>query len=930
MQTLDVRVRLLPLSLAIGLSACATLPSATAPGTVPAGPRAVTTPAAPAASSAAAPAKAASAPTAGAPAPVPAAPPPFATVIKDAKKVEGVLALWQKDEKLWIELQPEDFGKLYYLSPKIAAGIGEPAAYGGLMARGIGGGAGGPQLVEFRRLHNVVQLVARNTDFTAKPGTPEARAVQAAFSQSLLGGAPVASQPHPQSKSILIDATSIFVSDMLGVGAQLQRTYRQGYGLDARNSAVTRVRGTPELTVIEVQNHYQTSSLSVPQAGMPPGGPAPTMPRTLPDPRSLFVTLHYSLSKLPDAPMAPRRADARVGYFDTVVQDFSDDLARTPKLRYITRWNLQKKDPNAEMSEPVKPITYWLDRTIPDKYRDAIRGGILEWNKAFERIGFKDAIVVKVQPEDADFDTLDVNRASVRWMTNSTVSFGAIGPKHIDPRSGEILDADISIESVDLRWTRSLRSQILITSLARGLPNLPAAATHDGAGAAHDHEHCNLAEHAADQLGYGLDVLAARGDIDPASPEAQQFVLEHLKWLTMHEMGHTLGLRHNFRSSTAYTEQQLSDLEFTKRNGITASVMDYQSINLSRPGQKGGTPFQLTLGPYDYWAIEYGYKPLPQAEERDELKRIASRSGSDRTLVYGTDEDNFLGIDPESLHFDLGNDPLTYARKRFDIARDLVKRQEARGLQGDDGYTVLRRSVRYAVLDAGIAAGILARQIGGVRTLRDFPGSGRDPLQPVDPTRQREALNLLATGVFAADAFIVSPTLQRRLAPDFLERADALYEGSPVSTDYSVAQSVVDLQRSILGQLMSDAVATRILDSEGKAGKPVEALRLSELYDRLTHEIWSELGRSGDIVALRRELQREHANRVAAILLRPTALSRADARSLTRVGARALLDRIQLALKRGSGLSPEARAHLQDSAETLSLALSAKLQRAGT
>ena len=322
---------------------------------------------------------------------------------------------------------------------------------------------------------------------------------------------------------------------------------------------------------------------------------------------------------------------------------------------------------------------------------------------------------------------------------------------------------------------------------------------------------------------------------------------------------------------------------------------------------------------------------MPQAEEKDELKRIASRSGSDRTLVYGTDEDNFLGIDPESLHFDLGSDPIAYARKRFDIARDLVKRQEARGLNGNDGYAVLRRSVRYAVRDAGIAAGILARQIGGVRTLRDFPGSGRDPLQPVNPALQREALNLLASGVFAADAFIVSPSLQRRLAPDFLERSDALYEGAFVSTDYSVAQSVVDMQRSILRQLMSDAVATRILDSHGKAAQPADALRLSELYGRLTQEIWSELGRSGDIVATRRELQREHANRVAAILLRPSALSRADARSLTRAGARALLDRMQAALKkRNAGLSAEARAHLQDSAETLSLALSAKLQRAGT
>jgi hypothetical protein len=865
-----------------------------------------------------------------APAPTPGTPPPFAQVIKDARKIEGLFTLWQKDERLWIELKPGDFDKPFFLSPKLASGIGEPAVYGGWMAQGIGGGAGGPQLVEFTRLHNVVQMRARNAEYVARAGSPEALAVRAAFSPSLLGAALVASQPHPTEKSVLIDATNIFVSDMLGVGTLLQRAYRQGYSLDARNSAVTEVRAKPDLVVVEVQNHYAANTLSLGAAGAAPA----SLPRTLPDARSMFVRLHYSLSKLPDEPMAPRRADPRVGYFDTVVRDFGSDLARSPKLRYINRWRLEKKEPHAELSEPVRPITFWLDRTIPDAYRGAITAGVLEWNKAFERIGFKDAIVVRTQPEGADFDTLDADRASIRWLTNATTRFGAIGPTHVDPRSGEILDADIALESLSSRLVRALRSQVINGVASQGWPNLPhAVAAHAGKDApAHEHDaaYCDYADQAAEQMTYALDVLNARGDLDPSSPEAQQFVLDYLKDTVMHEVGHTLGLRHNFRGSMAYSDSQLDDPQFTREHGTSASVMDYQPVNLPRPGVQGGTRFQTALGPYDYWAIEYGYKPLYPSEEPDKLLAIAARSGNDPKLAYGTDEDNYLGVDPQALHFDLGTNAMAFARRRFEIARDLLERQESRELQSSEDYAVLRRTVNFAIRDAARAAGILARQIGGLHTRRDYPGSGRDPLQPVSPDTQRSALDLLARGAFAADSWVVSPRLQRRLAPDYLERGDALGDGEGgIATDFSITETVLDVQRGLLTQLMSDAVAARILDGESKAESPDQAFRLSELYQRLTQEVWSELGQR-DIPALRRELQREHINRVSAILLRPASLSRADARSLTRVEAQNLLKRINDTLKAGRHLSNEARAHLQDSAETLRLALAAPLLRAGT
>ena len=874
---------------------------------------------------AARPAAVASGPGATAPPPAPGQPSPFALVMKDAKKIDGLFTAWQKDDKVWLELRPEDFNQTFFFSPKLASGIGEAQLYGGRMLPS-------PRLVQFRRLHNLVQLIAINDDFVATPGTPEARALAVAASNSLLTATPVASQPHPERKSVLVDASAMFVSDLLGLGAQLQRSFRQGYGFDGRNSAVTAVRGKPDLLVLEVINHYATAALAVAQPGTPPGVPAPTVPSGLPDARSLFLGLHYSLARLPATPMATRPADPRLGHFVTVVDDFSDDLARSPRKRLVERWRLDKKDPAAELSEPVKPITYWLDRNVPVKYRAAITAGVLAWNPAFERIGFKDAIVVKQQPDDADFDTLDAGIASLRWMVNHSPGFVAIGPSHVDPRSGEILDANIGIESLEFRRARNLRAKVLGGSGPVDWAALLQIGGAGGAGGAeggkhtgqdpHDMHSCQMADQAAEQLAYGLDVLAARGDIDPDSPEAQQFVLDYLKEVVMHEVGHTLGLRHNFRASHVFSEQQVSDPEFTRSHAFTGSVMEYAPMNLPRPGEAPAAAFQTTLGPYDFWAIEYAYRPLAPDQQAAELARIAGRS-AEPELAFGTDEDNFLGIDPDALLFDLGNDVLAFAARRFDIAQDLFGRQETRQLKPDEDFGSLRRALAYAVQDAGRAAGMLLRQIGGVRTLRDFPNTGRDPLQPLPAADQRAALQMLSQRVLSADSFVVSPALQRRLAPNFFERGEA-----GVPTEFALSQTVLDLQRALLNRLMSDALAARLIDSEAKVSPPEQTLRLAELYQQVEADLWAELASRSDIAPPRRELQREFVNRLAGLVLRPGAMSRADARALLRSRAGALATRIERAA-RLAGLSNEARLHLQDSAESLRSALAAPLARAG-
>ncbi len=910
----------LTLALCLGLAGCAGLPKvASAPST----PKA----AAPAAAAAPTSAANAAAQTRPAAAPAPGTPPPFATVIKDARRIDGPLTLWQKDDKVWIELLPQQFEQAWLLSPKIKSGIGEAWVLGGLMALPVNG-AGGSQLVEFKRVHNQVRLQARNTDITAAPGSPEASAVADSYSHSLLGAAPVASLPHPERKSVLVEANPLFLTDMLGIGMMLQRGLRQGYGLDRGNSVITAVRGSEQAIVIETQSHFYTASLALPIPGAPPGAPLPQVPRHLPDTRSMLVSLSFSLAPLPAQPMAKRRADPRIGLFATTVIDFSAERSHTARQRFINRWRLDKKDPTAELSEPVRPITFWIDRNVPLAYRETVRAAILEWNKAFEKIGYRGAVVVEQQPDDAKFDTLDFGYASVRWMMNASPVFGAIGPSHVDPRSGEILDADLAFEGTSARNIRQLRSQILppnpATTFAFAAPLTPPA---ELAGVI-ESARCLHGELAAEQLAYALDVMEAQGEVDPDGPLAQQFVQDYVKEVILHEVGHALGLRHNFRASRVYSEAQLADAEFTRAHGTTGSVMEYNAVNLPLPGRSGGVPFQTTLGPYDYWAIEYAYKPVPpgstaQAEET-ELMRIAARS-NEPLLAYGTDEDQALGLDPETLMLDLGADPLAFAAKRLAIARDLFQRQETRALSPQRDYAVLRRSIAYALNDVARSVAMLVRQIGGVRTLRDFPGSGRDPLQPVPAEQQRRALSLVSSDLLSAEGLRLSPALQRRLAPDFLDRAEGLGGG----TDFPVAQRLLDLQRTVLAYLMSDGVATRILDSAGKFDSPELAFQLSELHDRLARDLWGEPARLSQIDPARRELQREYVNRLAGFLLRPLPGSRVDARNLVRSHTRQLLTSLDKVLQRRPGLDPDTRAHLDDCADTLRQAIRAPLQRLG-
>jgi hypothetical protein len=830
---------------------------------------------------------------------------PFADVIRDTKEHPGFFNVYTKDEKVWLEIQPDQIDRPFFLQANRTRGIGEREPFMSPMLRSY--------IVEFHRLGNLVQLLAKNTQFMALEGTPLARAVRESTSDSLLGAVPVASQPHPERKSVLIELNPLLLSDLPAGSSALEAAYHIPYAFDSRNSSFTDVHNSVDLTGFAVSAHYAVPKLPSRPAGRAAARTPP--PAHLEDERSLFLGYYYSLAKLPD-PMHARPADDRIGHFVTRRWDFSDDTKPFPEVYYVKRWRLEKKDPDAAMSEPKQPIVYWLDRDIPEKYRETVKAGILEWNKAFEKIGFKDALRVEMQPENADFDTADAHHASVRWVVRDEPGALAIGPSRADPRTGEILDADIEIED---GWTRLPRRQ----ASEQFQPRARSTATGEDA-------YCEYGDVAMDELAFALDVMVARGEIDPQGPEAEKYVLATLKDVVTHEVGHTLGLQHNFRASTIYTQKQLEDRVFTHANGIGGSVMDYNAINLALQSEPQADYVMPTIGPYDYWAIEYAYKPLAPAAEKAELAKIAARSDEPQ-LAFANDIDAGFGgvaegMDPQVNRRDLGSDPLQFATRRLVLARELWDRLQQRKLPAGESYEVLRRNFIAGLTQLGNSGAVAAKYVGGVVYVRDHAGSGREPFTPVPPEKQRGALKLIADGLLSVDSFRLRPEFVRRLTVDQFDRGREDAGLSAISPDISLSDRMLGVQKALLDQLLSDTVASRIEESAYRQSRSSDAFHLSELYDTLQNAVWSELKTGRDITPFRRNLQREYLRRIATTIVHPSPSEHADARALQRAGAKQLLAQLRAAESRAS-FSKEVRAHLAECENTLDEALKAPMLR---
>jgi hypothetical protein len=853
---------------------------------------------APATASSAPAAKAAPGTAQSAPAPTPNPNlKPFAEVSKDFKRSEGLFAIHQKDERFLLELKEDDFDKPFFFTLQRTRGIGERGIYAGQMLEsGVG---------VFRKYSDRVLWIEQNTSFVAPGNPPLARAVAEGYSDSLRASAAILSQPHPQSRAILVDASAFVVTDAAATAALLAAAFRQPYQFDRSNSLIEAAQTEPTETRFAVRTHYAAGTLATPQPGQ---ANAPTLPRTLPDPRSLFLGQAISFSPLPE-PMAARRADPRVGYFSSGRWNYGNDLARTPREYFINRWRLEKADPTATVSAPKQPIVYWLDRNVPQRYREAVTRGVLRWNAAFERIGFRDAIQVKQQPDDANWSTTDRKHASIKWFLGVD-NLAAIGPSLVDHRSGEILDADILITDF---WTRLTRAELI-----RDIAPAPES---------RGHADCHVAASALQDMAATLDLLIARGEIAPDSPEAEAYVQDTLSAVVTHEVGHTLGLTHNFRASSAYSLAQLRDPAFVAQHGIAASVMDYLPPNVAPAGEPVTAYTQNVLGPYDYWAIEYGYAPLAPEEEADRLADIASRAAADPRLAYADDAEaggtelGQMGIDPAVARHDLGNDPLAFFQQRLQLSRELWARLATAPPRGLRQAYDERLAVELGLQRLGAAAGNLARVIGGVTVRRHASADARDVYQPLPPTAQRASLAALAEGLFQPASLQLDPALLRRLAPDPVDSWHAGATG--LEPQLPLLARVLQLQSTVLDQLFSDRLSQRLVEAEllTPAGG---RFSLAELHTRLREEIWRELPRGQAISLTRRALQRAHLSRLVALILRANSTTPAEARAVARDEAHALQTRLRAALQHGK-LENETGRHLRECQATLREALNAPL-----
>jgi hypothetical protein len=854
---------------------------------------------------------------------------PFDEMVKDMEVVKGVFTFYRhaEDNKILMEIQPDQLEKRFLFAATLDQAVGERGIYGAQVL--------GDFPFVLRRVGKSIQFVQENTAFTAPPGSPAARAIGRSFPDAILGSAKLQSKPHPERKSLLIDLADLFVKDLPGFAAGLSQSYQPtNYSLDKEKSALRDVKAFPENALLEVALAYGTDN---PKAAS----------ITLPDARSIPLVVKYELSTLKDGAYQPRMADDRVGHFITIQQDYASDRPSTPYVRNITRWKLEKTDPTAALSPPKEPIVYWLENTIPVEYRPAVTEGVLLWNKAFEKIGFKDAMVVKQQPDDATWDPADSRYSTIRWFAGVDAAF-AIGPSRANPYTGQIYDADISIAEGIVRNARRLGEEYV---------NPITQADESGAWLAtawnrNPRATCDLASGLAQQAALGLSVLESRGALAP-EVEARlmhQYIVE----LVAHEVGHTLGLRHNFRGSSILKLSELNDTEKTGQIGQSASVMDYNPVIVAAKGQAQGDFVPTTLGPYDYWAIEYAYTPIA-GDEAETLARIAARAGTDPMLPYSTDEDaigtySAVSIDPFANQYDQTDDPLAYFKGRVQLVNELWANMETRLAKPGEGYQVYRRAMARGLGDDFRSLVTSSKFVGGIYHHRDHVGDpgGRLPYQPVPAVKQREALDFLASAAFGPKAFQVPASVQNRLAIERNPGLDgATYFGAQ-RLDFPWHDAVLNIQRTVLSRLYNPITLGRIQDNELRFAKGEKAFRMADMFNSLNGAIWSELDTGApEITSLRRNLQREQLKQLIRIALRqqaatapagggpfgpaaaapPPPLPPEDATTLARSSLVRIQGKARAALAGKALTDATSRAHLQETDARIAAALAASLDR---
>ncbi|NUQ52928.1 MAG: zinc-dependent metalloprotease [Phycisphaerales bacterium] len=719
---------------------------------------------------------------------------------------------------------------------------------------------------------------------------------------------------------------------------------------------------------------------------------------------------HYSVSLLEENPgYQPRVADERVGYFQTTFRDlgkFRDDQVDT---RYINRWHLEKADPKLKMSPPKEPLIYYVEHTVPVRYRRWVKDGTLYWNKAFEAVGIRDAVEVYYQDKSTgahmDKDPEDVRYNFIRWLSNDIGT--AIGPSRAHPITGQILDADIVLTDGWIRhfWYQSnellpqtamegmnaetlawlderpqwdprvrlappeKRAQVLAQRQAeaarRGIygygsspldftvlanPELQRLSqfvnTRGGLcmmsdGMARDMAIAGLYLETAGLL--DLDEMAQPGDRPPRGERGDKddkgekkddkpkedtldgipewFVGPALAHLTVHEVGHTLGLRHNFKSSSIYSLSEINS-EGMKGKATVGSVMDYTPVNINMDDKAvQGDYHMIGVGPYDMWAIEYGYG---SGDLKEVLKKV-----SDPKNTYATDEDTG-GPDPLARRYDFAKDPLDYAKAQMALANFSRGKILDKFVKDGEPWVKARRGYEITLSTQMAAVNIMANWIGGVDVVRDRKGDpgNRQPITPISAEAQRAALKFCIDNSFPDQAFGLTPELLNRMTINKDETPDA-------EPTWPIHDRISGIQASVMTMVMNPTKLRRVYDAELYSTADKDVFTLPEMLDTISKAVWSELDNAGGskfsarqpmISSLRRNLQREYIDRMIDLTLQTgTSPSTRSIAALASAKLTELVGKVDNAIKSGDGsMDPYTKSHLGEIKQRVAKVLDAQ------
>jgi hypothetical protein len=827
------------------------------------------------------------------------APAAYAKFTDGMTSQKGLFTVWSKAGKVYLELAPAQLDHDYILSAVPRNGLG---------GYFISAGAGdyfAPHIIRFTRQDNKVAIIFPNEFFIAPKNTADARAVEDQTAKSMVGVAKIAAIDD-KTGNIVIDASPL-LTDVIDFADTLKAALGNPdpgklYHLDADRSFFGPSKSFPDNTLVEVSQTWAADDASIVD--------------NVPDPRAIIFKIDYNFIEPPkDDDYMPRIADDRVGYFDNVRLNFGTDKLENRQTRYIIRWNMQKTDPNAAMSPAKHPMVFYMSNTIPDRYRDPIRRAVLEWNKAFIPLGISDAVQVKDQPSDPNWDADDVRYSVLRWLTDSNAGGFLEAQLFWDPRTGQEFRTGVVFDADYLNFGH-IQDAYLVN---------PTGETSFG------RREQLLGIEKRNQAGFGAAALRIMGDW-PGGQVPQKYIDDFLVDGTLHEVGHDMGLEHNFIGSQAYTFAQLQSASFTATHGVASSVMEYSPINLWPKGKSNGTYFMTTLGPYDYYAIHWGYAPVPGAktpeDELPTLRRWASQ-WNNPWYRFASDEDvswlDAHAVDPRVVQFDLSNDTLGWCGVRMDLARQLLTRIDQRFPQTEHPFEEERDAFGFVLGQYSRCGFILEHYIGGEYLSRARVGDPglTPPLTPVTLAQQRRAWQMLDRYVFASNGLqIPAATLNRLTYQEWEPQVNAAWGYDPPARhDVPIVEVIGTYQYRVLATIFQPLRLQRIDEIVVRA-KPGSTMSITDLFNWAQDSVYGSLRARNvsDVPLLTRNLQASYTRMLIRMANTPAKGTPYDAQALARAKLVSLSGTLRGALNSNS-LDEISRAHLEDLQSKVSIAL---------